>query len=111
MSGSIGTRDNQRLAQSAAANEDGNLSRQNASELMGSVVGTLAFTAGDTITDSGNGFVNRGVAVGDVVRIGGSPLNSRDYVVQTVAAGSITVLPAIVQDEANNSVAYIRRVS
>lgn len=111
MSGSIGTRDNQRIIQGAAANEDGNLSRENHSELMGSVVGTLAFTASNTITDSGNNFVNRGVAVGDAVRIGGSPLNSRDYVVQTVAAGSLTVLPAVVQSEANNGKAWLRRVS
>lgn len=110
MANSIGTRNSERLAQGASANDDGNFTRQNASELMGSVVGTLSFTASNTIADSGNNFVARGFEVGDAVRVVGSPLNSRDYVVQTVSAGSMTVLPAVVRSESNNSVQYIRRV-
>lgn len=111
MPNSIGTRDSQRINDGSNSNDSRGFSRNSHSEIMGSVVGTLAFTASNTITDSGNNFVNRGIGVGDVVRIAGSPLNSREYKVLTVAAGSITVAPSVVQSEGNNSVAWLRRVN
>ncbi len=111
MSSSIGTRDSQRLNQSASANQDTGSSRFNNSELMGSVVGTLSFTAGGTISDSASGFVNRGFAVGDVVEVVGSPLNSRTYTLTAVTTTDLTVLPAIVQTESTNNIAYVRRVN
>jgi hypothetical protein len=58
---------------------------------------TISFTAGATIADSGSGFL---FVVGDAIEVRGSPLNSRRFVVTAAAAGSLTVVPAVVQTEA-----------
>ena len=56
---------------------------------------TIAFNdngaSGDTITDSGNGFVIAGFAVGDVITIAGSTSNDGTYTIKAVVAGTITL--------------------
>ena len=56
---------------------------------------TVAFVDGvadaDTITDSGNGFVVAGFEAGDQLVVTGSASNDGTYVVDTVAAGTITL--------------------
>ena len=59
---------------------------------------TIAFVAGTpgtvaaTITDSGNGFVTAGFAIGDTLYVTGSPLNSRNFTIALVTAGIITLI-------------------
>lgn len=57
---------------------------------------TIAFTNDnpDTITDSGNGFVNAGFKDGDLVTVSGSTSNDGDYTIDTggVAAGVLTLV-------------------
>ena len=56
---------------------------------------TIAFNENtsdnDTITDSGNGFLNAGFAVGDVITISGSGSNDGTYTIKAVTAGVITL--------------------
>lgn len=68
---------------------------------------TVAFTATDTITDSGNALAI--FAVGQLIRVRGSPLNSRLYEVATSAAGTLTVLPAHVQTEGAGATIIVSR--
>lgn len=55
----------------------------------------LAFVQGaganDTITDSGNGFVTAGFQAGDTIIIEGSMSNDGQYLIESVAAGVITL--------------------
>lgn len=55
---------------------------------------TIAFVDSDpdTITDSGNGFVTAGLASGDVISVRGSASNDGIYTIDTVAAGTITLV-------------------
>ena len=46
----------------------------------------------DTITDSGNGFVNAGFVAGDVISVTGSTSNDGGYTISTVVAGTITLV-------------------
>lgn len=57
----------------------------------------ISFTSSGTIASAGSGFGN--ITAGGIITVGGSPLNSRDYVVSTAAAGSLTVLPAVISTE------------
>ena len=58
---------------------------------------TISFTSSATIADSGNGLAQ--FAVGSLVRVLGSPLNSRLWQVTASSAGSLTVIPAQIQSE------------
>ena len=59
---------------------------------------TIAFVAGTlgsvaaTITDSANGFVTAGFAIGDTLNVTGSAGNSREYTIGSVTAGLITLV-------------------
>ena len=57
---------------------------------------TIAFNENtpdaDTITDSGNGFLVAGFQAGDQVTVAGSASNDGTYTVDTVVAGTITLL-------------------
>ena len=57
----------------------------------------ISFTSPGTIASAGSGFGR--LAAGGVITVLGSPLNSRDYVIETAAAGSVTVLPALITTE------------
>ncbi len=57
---------------------------------------SLAFVAGssgvnDTITDAANGFVAAGFEVGDTLIVEGSTGNDGQYLIKTVAAGTLTL--------------------
>lgn len=56
-------------------------------------VTTIAFVDSDpdTITDSGNGFEDAGFKAGDLVTISGSTSNDGTYLIDTVAAGTLTL--------------------
>lgn len=57
---------------------------------------TIAFNentpAADTITDSANGFLVAGFQAGDQITVSGSASNDGTYTINTVAAGTITLL-------------------
>ncbi len=57
----------------------------------------ISFTSPGTIASAGSGFGR--LAAGGVITVLGSPLNSRDYVVATASASSVTVLPALLTTE------------
>ncbi len=65
---------------------------------------TISFTAINTISDSGNGFVTAGFVQGQKIIVAGSTSNDHTYTITTggVAADSITVsaTPNAVEDEA-----------
>jgi len=58
---------------------------------------TIAFVSGagtgakDTLTDSGNGFLNEGFRAGDIIDISGSTSNNIQAEIFSVAAGTITL--------------------
>ena len=89
----IGTRRTTRTAASASLNMTRRDSRS--SSRTGTVKGTtISFTSTATIADSGNGFGN--LAVGDMIEVRGSASNSRRFRLTAAAAGSLTVVPAMV---------------
>lgn len=93
---SIGTRTRQLLTQGANAN----MSRRKQSRRNGSNTITatdISFTSPGTIASAGSGFGR--LSVGTVITAIGSALNSRDYVVATASASSVTVLPALITTE------------
>lgn len=93
---SIGTRTRQLLSKGANVN----LSRRKQLKRNGSNTITatdISFTSPGTIASAGSGFGR--LAVGTVVTILGSALNSRDFVVTTASASSVTVLPALISTE------------
>lgn len=55
---------------------------------------TIAFVDSnpDTITDSGSGFVAAGFKAGDTIRVSGSGSNDGVYTINTVAAGTLTLI-------------------
>lgn len=74
----------------------------------GVLTGTgISFTATGTIADSGNGLAIFGA--GQRIEVRGSPLNSAVYAVVTSAAGTLTVLPALVQSEAAGATITIEK--
>ena len=68
----------------------------------------ISFTAPNTIASVAAAFGN--MRVGDIIRVKYTGLNSRDFVVQTASAASITVLPAVVATEAAGSQVVISEV-
>lgn len=92
----VGTRIRQLISRGASSN----MSRRNqlkANEL-DTIRGTdISFTNPGTIASAGSGFGR--LAAGSIITVIGSPLNSRDFVVETASAASITVSPAIVSTE------------
>lgn len=73
------------------------------------VTGTgISFTAGGTIGDTGNGLAV--FPVGASIEVRGSALNSRHFVVTASAAGSLTVVPAVVQNEVAGATVTINAV-
>lgn len=69
---------------------------------------TISFTAPATIADSGNGLAR--FPVGARVRVQGSSLNNREFVVVTSSAGSLTVRPALIRTEAAGASVELRRL-
>lgn len=106
----MSTRTTNGIKKSAAGNESRRPMTTRTIDKGGPVLtGTgIAFVAAGTITDSGNGLAV--FKAGQSIEAAGSPLNSRTYVVQTSAAGSLTVLPGVVQEEAAGAVISIRGV-
>lgn len=92
----VGTRIRQLIARGASSN----MSRRNQLKVneTDTIRGTdISFTNPVTIASAGSGFGR--LAAGSIITVLGSPLNSRDYVVETASASSITVSPAIVSTE------------
>lgn len=105
---SNGTRDNQRISKGASQNDTRRDTRQ--VERLSAIKGTgISFTSSATIADSGNGF--GAIGVGDLIEVRGSPLNSRRWEVTAAAAGSLTVLPALVQSEVAGAAITVERVA
>lgn len=68
---------------------------------------TIAFGSTNEITDSGSGL---GVfAAGDLIEVRGSADNDGEYIVQTAAAGTLTVVPNITAESAGASVEIRRK--
>jgi len=92
----VGTRIRQLIARGASSN----MSRRNQLKVneTDTIRGTdISFTNPGTIASAGSGFGR--LAAGSIITVIGSPLNSRDFVVETASAASITVSPAIVSTE------------
>lgn len=92
----VGTRIRQLIARGASSN----MSRRSQlkSNNRDTITATdISFTSPGTIASAGSGFGN--LAAGGIITVVGSPLNSRDYVVETASAASITVSPAILTTE------------
>ena len=53
----------------------------------------ISFTAPNTIASAGSAF--GALAVGDLIRVKYTGQNSRDFIVATASAASVTVLPAV----------------
>ena len=70
---------------------------------------TISFTAPNIIADSANGL---GLyQVNDTLSVRGTALNSRRWVVLTTGAGSMTMLPNMIQTEAAGQPIIIQRDS
>ena len=69
---------------------------------------TVSFTNPATIADSGNGLAV--FPVGALLEVQGSPRNSREFRVTASAAGSLTVVPAVVTSEAATPIITLRRL-
>ena len=92
----VGTRIRQLISRGASIN----MSRRSQLKVneTDTIHGTdISFTNPGTIASAGSGFGR--LAAGSIITVLGSPLNSRDYVVETASAASITVSPAIVSTE------------
>lgn len=110
MAETIGTRARQLITRSASLNDSRRRVNRSTQDRGGdNVQGTdISFTSTNTIASAGNAF---GVfAVGQVIEVIGSALNSRIFKVVTAAAGSLTVEPALVQAEIAGPFIDIRTV-
>jgi hypothetical protein len=67
------------------------------------VATTIAFTSSNTITDSANGFVTAGYAIGDVITVMGTQQNNTNYTVTNVVAGTLTVKENTIAETAGAS--------
>lgn len=105
---SNGTRDNQRISKGASQN-DSRRDTRIPSRLSVIKSTGISFTGGATIEDSNSLFGP--IGVGDVIRVSGSPLNSRQFEVTAAAAGSLTVLPAVVTTESAGAAVIVERVA
>lgn len=96
----MSTRAGQTLRQGASANGSRSNSRKIERDPGGPVLiaATISFTNAGTISDSGNGLAL--FVAGAEIEVRGSASNNRRFVVQTSAAGSLTVLPGVVVTEA-----------
>ncbi|UJX40387.1 hypothetical protein K9F62_17040 [Desulfovibrio sp. JY] len=69
---------------------------------------TIAFVAaGNTITDTGNGFVTAGFAAGQTLIVEGSTSNNGQFLITAVEAGTLTLdsaVKAVVDEEAGDEV-------
>ena len=92
----VGTRIRQLISRGAASNMS-RRSQLKVNELDTITATDISFTSPGTIASAGSGFGR--LAAGGVITVLGSPLNSRDYVIETAAAGSVTVLPALITTE------------
>jgi hypothetical protein len=104
MSAGLGTRTTQRKMAGASVNRRRAQSRSNTRDKGKVKIGpgaTLSFTAPDKINDSGNGFTAAAYQVGFPVEVLGSPLNKGEWVIAATSTGQLTVLPALIQTEAN----------
>jgi len=104
-----------RLTQTNSFGAAGNLSRRDQAKIERDPSAgdyqatTISFTAPGTIADSANGF---GVFnLSDDIEVRGSPLNSRLYVITAASAGSLTVVPAMIQTESAGAPIIIARDS
>lgn len=92
----IGTRTRQGISRSAGQNTSRRSQlRVNSRDTVTAT--DISFTSPATIASAGSGF--GAIPVGSIINVGGSPLNSRDFLVETASAASITVTPAIVSTE------------
>lgn len=92
----VGTRIRQLIARGASSN----MSRRGQLKVneRDTITATdISFTSPGTIASAGSGFGK--LAVGGIITVLGSPLNSRDYLIETASAASVTVSPAIVSTE------------
>jgi len=105
----MSTRDSQRQHLSAAGNNtrrtQGGISRDTGGATV--VSADISFSASQTIALSGSGLA--ALAVGDIIEVRGSPLNSREWRVNTTGLGFITVRPAMVTNESAGPVITITR--
>ena len=102
---SIGTRVRQLISSSASVNDSRRL-QMSYRALGGSVRDTdISFGSGNTITSGGSAFGS--ITAGQSIRISGSPANSRKFFVATAAAGSLTVLPAILATESSGAEIFV----
>lgn len=92
----IGTR-TRRLAARSASQNDSRRPQLRANNRDAITATDISFSNPATIASAGSGFGS--IAVGSVIRVGGSPLNSREYYVETSSAASITVTPALISTE------------
>lgn len=92
----VGTRIRQLNARGASSNTSRRQQSRN-NEIDTITATDISFTSPATIASAGSGFGK--LAVGGIITVAGSPLNSRDYVIETAAAGSITVSPTVVSTE------------
>lgn len=100
----VGTRIRQLISRSAY----NNMSRRQ--QLKSNEINTIqatdiSFTSPGTIASAGSGFGK--LAAGGIITVLGSPLNSRDYLIETASAASITVSPAIVSTESAGAIIQI----
>lgn len=105
-----GSRKDQRV-HSSSANSSRNPESHYTREKQGGAVlraTTISFTGANTIGDSGNSLAQ--FSVGMKIRVTGTTKNDRSYKVMTSAAGTLTVLPAVIQNESAGNTFEIRQV-
>lgn len=92
----VGTRIRQLISRGASINMS-RRSQLKVNELDTITATDTSFTSPGTIGSAGSRFGR--IGAGSVITVIGSPLNSRDYVVATASASSVTVLPALLTTE------------
>lgn len=105
---SIGTRVRQLISRHGACNQSRRDIFPEYNDLGGAFTqGTgIAFTSANTITDSNNQLAK--FAVGQLIEVLGSNRNSRTFLIETSAAGTLTVSPAVVTTESAGPTIMIR---
>lgn len=105
---SIGTRVRQLISRHGACNQSRRDILPQYNDVGGATtIGTgIAFTSTNTITDSNNGLAK--FAAGQLIEILGSNRNSRTFLVETSAAGTLTVSPAVVTTESAGPTIIVR---
>lgn len=100
----------QQTSRASGAGDDSRTAATSATADRGTTIaGTgISFTAPGTIGDSGSGLAH--LPVGSMVEVRGSTLNDRRWRVAASAAGSLSVTPARVRDEAAGAAVTIRKV-